>query len=225
MKNMRMRRKSNLDERMENLGRYLLVREPLDFYKKSEIDKFDVVNLSEYFGNENPIWLEIGCGKGKFAFDTAKLNSQINLIAVEKMSNVIIEPCERAETEKPNNLAFMNCGAENLLYYLPNGSVDRIYLNFSCPYPKYTYRNRRLTYYRYLDIYKKLLSNGGEIYLKTDNQAFFEFSLQSLSENSFKLKNVSLDLHNSDFTGNVTTEYEDLFVAQGKRIYRLEAYL
>ena len=222
---MRMRRKTNLDERMNKLGKYLLVREPVDFYKLQECDRYGIINFTDTFQNNNPVWLEIGAGKGKFAFETAALNLDVNLIAVEKMSNVIIEPCERAEKEKPVNLAFMNCAAENLLYYLKQYSIARIFLNFSCPYPKFTYRNRRLTYYRYLEIYKQLLTKNGEIHLKTDNQGFFEFSLQSLSENGFKLKNISLDLHKSNFTGNVETEYEELFSSMGKPIYRLEAYL
>ena len=119
----------------------------------------------------------------------------------------------------------MNCGVENLDRHLPEHCADRIFLNFSCPYPKYTYRNRRLTYGRYLELYKKLLKPNGEIWLKTDNQGFFEYSLQTLSENGYKLKNISLDLHKSDFEGNVTTEYEELFSSLGKPIYRLEAYL
>ena len=115
--------------------------------------------------------------------------------------------------------------SEYLLYYLGEHSISRIFLNFSCPYPKYTYRNRRLTYFRYLDIYKKLLIKGGEIRLKTDNRGFFEFSLQSLSENGFILKNITLDLHAGDLTDNIETEYEKMFVAEGKPIYKLEAYL
>ena len=221
---MRMRRKRNLDERMNDLDRHLLVRETPDYFKE-EVHTEHIINLSDTFGNDNPLWLELGCGKGKFAFDTARLNPNVNLIAVEKISNVIIEPCERAKAENPANLAFMNCGVENLDRHLPEHCADRIFLNFSCPYPKYTYRNRRLTYGRYLELYKKLLKPNGEIWLKTDNQGFFEYSLQTLSENGYKLKNISLDLHKSDFEGNVTTEYEELFSSLDKPIYRLEAYL
>ena len=90
---------------------------------------------------------------------------------------------------------------------------------------KKTYKNRRLTYYRFLNVYKKILNKKGEIHLKTDNMEFFEFSIQSLSENGFIIRNVSLDLHNSNFEGNVVTEYESIFLAQGKPIYRLEARL
>ena len=222
---MRMRRKRNLDERMNYLDDCLLRKESSEFYSLDEKSKYDIVDLRDTFKRSAPLWLELGCGKGKFTFETAKLNPDVNVIGVEKISNVILEPCERLKRERIGNLAFMNVGVENLRYYLPENCVDRIFLNFSCPYPKYTYHNRRLTYYRYLDLYKHLLKNGGEIWLKTDNAAFFEFSLQSFSENGFKLKNVCLDLHKSDFKGNITTEYEEIFSAQGKPIYRVEAYL
>lgn len=220
-----MRRKSRLDERITECGEHLLITEGCDFYKKPEQAKYDIIDLKKVFGNDNPVMLEIGCGKGGFAFKIAEKYPEINFIAVEKISNVIIEACEKADREKPKNLRFMNVAAENLLYYLGEHSISRIFLNFSCPYPKYTYRNRRLTYFRYLDIYKKLLVKGGEIRLKTDNMGFFEFSLQSLSENGFILKNISLDLHAGDLTDNIETEYEKMFVAEGKPIYKLEAYL
>ncbi|MDD7166558.1 MAG: methyltransferase domain-containing protein, partial [Clostridia bacterium] len=153
-----MRRKSRLDERVAACGKYLLKTESEDFYAKPTENRYDFIDLNKVFGNSAPVMLEIGCGKGGFAFKHAERYPDVNLIAVEKISNVIIEACEKADAEKPANLRFMNVGAENLLYYLKPGTVSRIYLNFSCPYPKYTYRNRRLTYYRYLEIYKKLLT-------------------------------------------------------------------
>ncbi len=220
-----MRRKSRLDERIAACGKHLIRRELDDFYNLDEKDKFDFVDYTEEFGNENPVMLEIGSGKGGFAFAHSEKYPEINLIAVEKISNVIIEACEKADELNPKNLLFMNVGAENLLYYLKEGTISRIYLNFSCPFPKFTYRNRRLTYYRYLEIYKTLLKKGGEIHLKTDNRNFFEYSLQSFSENGFIIKNVSLDLHKDNFGDNIETEYEKMFSAQGKPIYRVEAYL
>ena len=222
---MRMRRKSNLDKRLALCTDSLLLIEGEEFYQKDLEQRKNLFDVASIFGNNNPLWLEIGCGKGQFALETAKLNKDVNIIAVEKISNVILSACERAEKEKPENCKFLNCSAENLGCYIPSNSVDRIYLNFSCPYPKHTYKNRRLTYHRFLDIYKQLLTKNGEIHLKTDNEGFFEFSIESFTANGFALKNVSLDLHNSDFVGNVETEYEKLFSSQGKRIFRLEAYL
>lgn len=222
---MRMRRKSNLESRLQNCNDYLLFIETDEFYLKEESDKYNFIDLKTAFASDLPLWLEIGCGKGQFALETASKNPNVNLIAVEKISNVILSACEKAKILMPKNCKFLNCAAENLTYYFKDGSVERIFLNFSCPYPKKTYKNRRLTYYRFLEIYKKILKKDGEIHLKTDNMTFFEFSIQSLSENGFIIKNVSLDLHNSDFKGNVVTEYESLFLSQGKPIYRLEAYL
>ena len=222
-----MRRKSRLDERVETAarGKHLLVVEGREFYDKPENERSRIFDLKQVFGNDNPVRLEIGCGKGGFAFEIARRYPEINFIAVEKISNVIIEACEKADELKPENLRFMNCCAENLPYYLPESSIEKIYLNFSCPYPKFTYRNRRLTYYRYLEIYKKLLVKGGEIEIKTDNGKFFEFSLQSFSENGYLLKDISLDLHSDDLKDNIETEYEKMFVSQGKIIHKATACL
>lgn len=222
-----MRRKSRLDERVETAarGKHLLVVEGREFYDKPENERSRIFDLKKVFGNDNPVRLEIGCGKGGFAFEIARRYPEINFIAVEKISNVIIDACEKADEIKPENLRFMNCCAENLPYYLPESSIEKIYLNFSCPYPKFTYRNRRLTYYRYLETYKKLLVKSGEIEIKTDNRKFFEFSLQSFSENGYLLKDISLDLHSDDLKDNIETEYEKMFVLQGKIIYKATAYL
>ena len=184
------------------------------------------MDIKKVFGNDtNPIWLEIGAGRGRFALETAKLNPNVNFLAVEKISNVIIEPCEKAMEENPDNCFFMNCRAEHLNYYIKDHTVDRIYLNFSCPYPKNTYKNSRLTYYRFLEIYRKLLKKDGYILLKTDNMHFYEYSVQSLSENGYILKNISLDLHNSNIENPVITEYEEQFSSKGQPIYYLEAHL
>ena len=132
---------------------------------------------------------------------------------------------ERAKAEDPANCMFMNCSAEILGYFIKPHTIERIFLNFSCPYPKSTYKNRRLTYYRFLDIYKQLLKENGEIHFKTDDKDFFSFSVQSFSENGFIIKNVSLDLNEKNFPENIVTEYEAMFREIGKPIYRLEAHL
>ncbi len=220
-----MRRKKNLDERLESCDRHLLVKEKKGFYSWEEKDKYDFLDFIKIFGNENPVWLEIGAGKGSFAFETAKRNPDINVVAVEKISNVIIEALERAKEEDPANCMFMNCSAEILGYFIKPHTIERIFLNFSCPYPKSTYKNRRLTYYRFLDIYKQLLKENGEIHFKTDDKDFFSFSVQSFSENGFIIKNVSLDLNEKNFPENIVTEYEAMFREIGKPIYRLEAHL
>ena len=118
------------------------------------------------------------------------------------------------------------CGtAEYLPSYIPNNSIEEIYLNFSCPFPKKSHEAHRLTNPRFLEIYKPMLKKGSAICQKTDNMHFFEYSIESFSKCGFKLSNISLDLHNSDFEGNIETEYEKKFSSQGYPIYRLEARL
>ena len=169
--------------------------------------------------------MEIGCGKGRFICELAKRNPNTNFIAIEVNPNVLCGACSLAEQEGIDNVVFIKCGAEILTKYIRPASVSRIYLNFSCPFPKKAYENRRLTNVRFLEIYKEILSVDGDIHQKTDNMGFFEYSLEQYSLAGFKLRNVSLDLHNSGFENNIVTEYEKKFSEQGFRIYRLEAYL
>lgn len=223
---MRMRRKKNLESRLEKCDKYIIVKNSHGYSEYNRSDEtISLLNFEEIFGNNNPVHLEIGCGKGQFAAEIAKRNPNINYIAVEKCSNVLVQACEKALNAELENLVFMNCGAEFLDKYFPPKSVGKIYLNFSCPYPKNRCRNRRLTSESFLEIYKTIMSDDAIIEQKTDNQKFFEFSIETLSAANFKLKNISLDLHNSDFEGNIVTEYEQKFAEQGMRIYRLEAYL
>ncbi len=220
---MRMRHKKYLEQRLEacdsvNLG--WLADYAAE--KRGEFQK-RTLDVKEIFGNENPVHLEVGCGKGAFAVEIAKRNPEINYIAVEMARNVIVSAMELTIKENVPNLKFLMGKAEYLEKFFPENSVERIYLNFSCPYPKESYKKHRLTHKVFLDIYKKILIPGGEIHQKTDNRKFFEFSIESLSENGFILRNISLDLHNSDFEGNIVTEYEKRFSDMGMPIYRLEA--
>ena len=220
---MRMRRKKNLEQRLENCAEKIIFmdREDRNYQVK---DTENLINYKELFGNDNPVQLEIGCGKGQFAREIAKQNPDINFLAVEKSSNVIVDAAEKAIAENIPNLYFMRGGAEYLDCYIPEHSVEQIYLNFSCPFPKKSYASHRLTHRNFLAIYDKLLIPHGEIHQKTDNRNFFEFSLEEFSRSGYILKNVSLDLHNSDFEGNIVTEYEKRFSEQGFPIYRLEAF-
>lgn len=217
-----MRRKKGLEERLKNCGNKIIYmdREDRNFQC---IDTSSLLDLHEIFGNDSPVHMEIGCGKGQFACEIAKQNPDINYIAVEKSSNVLVTACEAAIEQDIKNLVFLRGAAEYLECYIPHGSIGRLYLNFSCPFPKKSYASHRLTHHRFLQIYKKLLRTGAEIHQKTDNMHFFEFSIEQLSQDGFIIKNVSLDLHHSDFEGNIVTEYEERFSSQGLPIYRLEA--
>ena len=222
---MRMRKKKYLKERLDAVSDILFISDIEDRNFNTAILEKEYLDLEEWFGNSNPLYLEVGCGKGRFACDFAEQNPNINLIAVEKSGNVITAACEEAKNRGLKNLKFIKCGAEYLEKYLRENSVERIFLNFSCPFPKSGYATHRLTHNRFLESYKKLLKKGGEIHQKTDNMHFFEFSLEQLSSSGFALKNVSLDLHKSGYEGNIMTEYEEKFVSKGFPIYRLEAYI
>ncbi len=222
---MRMRKKKNLEDRLAACAPVLLYPRCSERHYEKAAAGEEYIDIAALFGEDKPIDLEIGCGKGGFACQLAERDKDKLVLAVEKCDNVLVAGCERAIKEQISNLRFMRCGAELLPRYLRPGSVSRLYLNFSCPYPKKAYENHRLTGARFLEIYKRILAPDGVIYQKTDNRAFFEYSIEQFSSAGYKLRNISLDLHNSGIEGNIVTEYEAKFAAEGKPIYRLEAYL
>lgn len=220
---MRMRKKKHAAERLlacENL--ILPLAEHEVDYRMAESNP-SYYDLKAVFGNDNPVRLEIGCGKGQFICELAKRNPDINYVAIEVCDDVAVIACERVKEAGLNNVRFMVTGAEYLLKYFGESSIDRIYLNFSCPFPKVRYAKHRLTSPIFLPMYKKILKSGGEIHQKTDNMHFFEYSIERYSELGFRMQNVSIDLHNSGFEGNIVTEYEKRFTDLGQPIYRLEA--
>ena len=174
------------------------------------------------FGNNNPIHIEIGMGKGQFLTQLALRNPDINYIGIEKFSSVLLRASEKLETIELKNVRIINVDALMLNDYFSENEVSRIYLNFSDPWPKNAHAKRRLTSNRFLPIYQNILVNDGEIHFKTDNRLLFEFSLESLNNYGLLLSNISLDLHKSDYPDNIMTEYEERFSKFGP-IYRLEA--
>ena len=222
---MRMRNKKNLKPRLEAVADYLLDATSEDPNAKTAVLVKEYFDYEAIFGNDHPVYLEVGCGKGQFIVELAARHPEYNYIAVEKVANVIVTAAERAKEAGLQNVKFALCGAEYLPKFLPEQSIAGIYLNFSCPYPKITYANHRLTNQRFLVIYKELLAPGAVIEQKTDNMHFFEYSLEEFTKGGYRLQNISLDLHHSDFEGNIVTEYEQRFSSQGYPIYRLEAYL
>ena len=219
-----MRKKKHLEERIEKCDNVISLISD-DSNVLTAIEKKEYIDTKALFGNDNPVVLEIGCGKGRFACELAKREPDINVLALEKCENVLVMACETAMKENITNLKFLHSGAEYLEKYIRPESIERIYLNFSCPYPKNRYANHRLTNQRFLKSYEVILKKGAEIHQKTDNMHFYEYSIDHLTGYGFSLKNISLDLHNSDFEGNIETEYEHRFASQGMPIYRLEAYI
>jgi tRNA (guanine-N7-)-methyltransferase len=177
----------------------------------------------EYFGNENPIHLEVGTGKGRFITGMGIQNPGFNYMGMEIYDSILVTALDRIKEAGVSNVRIIRENAEKLSDFFEEGELDRIYLNFSDPWPKSKHEKRRLTSEFFLAQYKNVLNDKGEIHFKTDNQGLFEYSLHSISKYGMTLKNVSLDLHNSSFENNVMTEYEEKFSEKGFRIYRLEA--
>ncbi|MDX8359242.1 tRNA (guanosine(46)-N7)-methyltransferase TrmB [Cytobacillus sp. IB215316] len=176
----------------------------------------------EVFGNKNPIHIEVGTGKGNFITEMAKEHPHINYIGIEVYESVIVSALDKLIEADLPNVKIINANAVDLAELFAKGDIERVYLNFSDPWPKNRHEKRRLTYQSFLQLYENLLVDGGEIHFKTDNQSLFEYSLMSFSKYGLQLTYVSLDLHKSDFEGNIMTEYEQKFSAKGQRIYRCE---
>ena len=199
----------------------------------------------EVFGNENPLYIEIGMGKGQFLLELAKRHPQINYIGIEMYASVLVRAVQKAEGDHPGegvraivpsehknrqellfpNVRFLNMQAEYLENAFQPGEVDRIYLNFSDPWPKARHWKRRLTSTVFLGRYEKILKEGGILEFKTDNRDLFEFSLDSVKEAGWKLAASTFDLHHDPALceGNVMTEYEQKFSSRGQAICKLVA--
>ena len=215
-----MHKKSHLEERLAACGSILTVADLTQKNMKLAAQERKLLNYASIFSNSNPVHLEIGCGKGGFVNKMATLHPDVNFLAVEKISNVMIEACESALSLGIKNVHFLICAAEVLPKYIPENSVERIYLNFSNPLPKLGYVKQRLTNPRFLEIYKKLLIPGGEIWQKTDDEAFFDYSIASYEEAGLEVLSVCRDLEAHPFEGNVITEHERRFMDEGKKIFR-----
>lgn len=171
------------------------------------------------FGNNNPIYLELGMGKGKFIIENAIKNPNINYIGIDKYKTLLAKAIKNIKKDIPNlRLISMDISNINDIF---DKEIDLIYLNFSDPWPKIRHEKRRLTNNVFLIKYDLIFRNKKSIIMKTDNRKLFEYSIISLSNYGYILKNISLDLH-SDEDNIITTEYEDKFVLKGNVIYKLE---
>lgn len=210
---MRLRKIKNALEKLELDKKHFIIN-PLDYKGK----------WKNAFGNDNPIHIEIGCGKGQFIIELAKRNPNINYIAIEKFDSVLLRVSEKLMNDDLGNIKIAIIDAIKISEYFANEEVNRVYLNFSDPWPKTAHAKRRLTSKQFIDQYKNILTRDGEVHQKTDNRGLFEFSLESFNENNWILSNISLDLHKDleKYPFNITTEFEDKWSKLGP-IYRLVA--
>lgn len=181
----------------------------------------------EVFGNEHPIQIEVGMGKGRFIMDMASNHPEINYIGIEMYDSVLLRAVQKREQREKelHNLYFIRMDAQNLSEVFASGEVDKIYLNFSDPWPKERHAKRRLTSRQFLARYDQILKKQGKIEFKTDNRPLFDFSLEEVKEANWTLLAHTFDLHHTPemMEGNVMTEYEEKFSSQGNPIHKLIA--
>ncbi len=222
---MRMRKKKHGTERMEALSSLICQKNDKNY-----------INSHDSFKNSNPLRLEIGCGKGDFVIGMSEKEPDVNFVAMEKISDVLVIAMEKyassrnmgylgsqgewiREEGEAGNVRFICNDAKNLRELFEESTLDKIYINFCDPWSKKGHTKRRLTYIEFLNIYSFLLKDGGELRFKTDNLPLFEFTLEEIAKSGFELKAYTNDLHNSEFAeSNVMTEYERNFSSQGIKI-------
>lgn len=175
---------------------------------------------SSIFNNDHPIHVELGTGKGQFLAKASELYPSINWIGVEKVQEPLLHAVRKGEATNNSNLRYLWMDIEKLAEVFAENEITRFYLHFSDPWPKARHAKRRLTYRRFLDVYKHLLSPDGDLILKTDSFSLFEFSLEEFQETGWSVVEISRDLHHSSYQElNITTEYEEKFASQGMPIY------
>ena len=179
----------------------------------------------DVFGNSNPVHIEIGMGKGVFITTLASQNPDINYVGIEKYSSVLLRAVEKQDELQLPNLRFIRMDAENINEVFGKDEVDRIYLNFSDPWPKDRHAKRRLTSRTFLERYNAILAPEGHIEFKTDNRGLFDFSLEEIPQAGWKIDDYTFDLHHDDSMnqGNIMTEYEEKFSSLGNPICKLIA--
>ena len=179
-------------------------------------------NWQQVFGNHNPIHIEIGMGKGRFICEMAKVHPDINYIGIEKYSSVLLRAIQKMEEEPLTNLLFIRMDAESIEEVFAGDEVDRIYLNFSDPWPKDRHAKRRLPSKEFLARYDRFLKKDGVLEFKTDNKGLFDFAVEELPKAGWKMEKITYDLHHDEemMQGNIMTEYEEKFSSMGNPIYK-----
>ncbi len=197
---MRLRRTANIME--------LIAKKENIILQKPELNKG---KWKQIFKNDHPLYLEIGTGKGEFISESALKYKEINYLGIEKVPEIIFKAAQRIAAEETDNVLLLLADAAELEYYFAAGEIERIYLNFSDPWPKAKHSKRRLTHPGYLEIYRKILKSGGTIQLKTDDRRFFDYSRQNLIENGYKVHQTTYDLYETSIADNIATEYEKIY--------------
>ena len=176
--------------------------------------------VREYFANDKPIQIEIGMGKGQFIYAMAQKHPEINFVGIEKYSSVLLRAIQKMEEEPLDNLIFIRMDAEEITDVFDDGEVDKIYLNFSDPWPKDRHAKRRLESRQFLERYNQILKDDGFIEFKTDNNDLFDFALEEVDAAGWKMIAFTRDLHADEKLneGNIMTEYEAKFSAMGNPI-------
>lgn len=177
---------------------------------------------AEVFGNENPIHIEIGMGKGRFLMDLAGLHPDINYVGIEKYSSVLLRAIQKMEENPLPNVKFIRMEAENILQVFGKGEVSKIYLNFSDPWPKDRHAKRRLPSREFLERYRVILQKDGNLEFKTDNTALFDFAVNEVEPAGWNIDQITYDLHHDPemIIGNIMTEYEEKFSSIGNPIHK-----
>ncbi len=182
-----------------------------------------MVDFRKLFNNNFPIHIEIGMGKGKFIYELASKNPTINYVGIERYDSAIVKALEKVIEKPLKNLILLRLDANYIQYLFEERSISRIYLNFSDPWPKARHEKRRLTNKNFLKVYEKLVKPNSELQFKTDNPDLFNYSLEEIRNYPLKITYLTSDLHHSDFSDNIMTEFEEKFTKQGKNIYKLTA--
>lgn len=182
--------------------------------------------IKTYFEKEQPIWIEIGMGKGRFIMQMAEENPEINFIGIEKYSSVLLRAIQKMEQNELPNLRFIRMDAEDITEVFEKGEVDRIFLNFSDPWPKDRHAKRRLPSKEFLKRYDEILKKDGVIEFKTDNRDLFDFAVEQLEPAGWKAEVITYDLHHDPVLceGNIMTEYEEKFSSMGNPICKYVIY-
>ena len=212
---MRLRKKPNTFEKLENFS---------NFVKVEKIDSSYAGNWKKIFGNDNKIFVELGTGKGDFISQLAEINPQINFIGLEMAAEVVLKAARKIQEKNLSNVKLFIFDINHIEEIFAENEIDRFYINFCDPWPKKRHAKRRLTYITFLQKYKKILVPEGEIHFKTDNRALFDFSLEQFELANIKVRELTFDLHANEPPDNIRTEYENRVSAEGVPINRCVAY-